>query len=284
PDPRESDTTESDTTESDQGEPADTGSRPGTRSPWSRPVAGEERTGHSAASTAEDTDAQDPDAQDQPPAESTTGAGDSGTAEHATESWPGRGPTARRRRVGLFGVAAAALLAIVVAIGYAGFALTGNGRPAIVVGQDPPTSSAPTPTPTPPVSQDRLLTPEQATFLAPKATWEVARTQTGRDPASPVATCLERPGADDTPAESTYLRTLTATGERSMAVLHEATAYADRDHAVSMIERAARQVGGGPSECASLDSAARRESMAQQALRVQLAVEPRGELEERERH
>lgn len=274
----------------DPGSSEPTGSAPdaGGRSPWSRPVGDEDHTGRPAASpaTADDDDGPDDaeDVSDDAGTESTPDSGGSNAGADGRETWNGRGPTARRRRAGLLGVAAATLLAIVVAIGYAGFALTGNGRPAVVIGQDPPTSSAPTPTPTPPVSRDRLLTPEQATFLAPKSTWEVARTQTGRDPASPVATCLERPGADDTPAESTYLRTLTASGERSMAVLHEATAYADRDQAVAVFGQAARQLGGCTTEGAHLDGAATVESMANQALAVQVAVTPGGDPEEREFH
>lgn len=268
-----------DTTADDPSTDAEQPGAPETRSPWSRPSAEagpQADAGTDAERHPEPQTEADPETDEHSPASGPQGA------DRSTD--PTQPAGSRTRRWGRVG-AVAALMVVVLAIGYAAFAFSGNGQVAVVLGQDPPVSGPPpTPTPTPPVSEDRLLNVEQAKFLAPKSDWQVARTQTGRDAESPVATCLHRPGTDDTPADSTFLRTLTASGEREMAILHEANTYADRDQAVHVFGEIARELGGCAVEGSYLHGAETIDALGNQALAVRVSVAPGGNAAQQEYH
>lgn len=180
-------------------------------------------------------------------------------------------PVSRRPRVVAAGLAA--LLVVVIAIAYTAAGLAGTGVALVPTGPSTAPSASVTPTPRPAVSELGLLDPIQAKGIDAKAAWSTARTQTGRDADSPVAVCLQPPGAEGLPApQLTMLRTLTAPGPRGLGVLHEADAYADRNQAIQVFKKYAQQLGGCTVDGAYLVGSTVVESLGNEAVTVTVAV------------
>lgn len=264
-----------------QHDPGEAG--PGEAHPFSRwagPVARDE-SGHDDAGhdDAGHDDAEDPtDTAPAPAAAAGPGNGatdghddgeDDRGAETSTTADLAHGPNPRTSV--LVGVVATVLV-VVMAIGYAGSKLTGTGIAATVPGGEIG-SVEPTAAPTPePLTQERMLNQVQARPMVQDATWAVAMSQSGLDESSPAATCLAQAAADQTAPVQTELRTLTASGSRSMSVLHQADLFADSESAIAVFSERAKALGGCDTETAYLMGSDTITGLGNQALSVSVSV------------
>lgn len=232
---------------------------------------------------ADDSSEPGPTAEDVPAHEPETVTKPENVTEPETAAEPENAePTAETVRVGeprtarfrgrrvLAGLAA--LLVVVIAMGYTGLHLAGTG---VALGPVAASSQAPSPTPAstgPAVTEQSLLDPTQAHTIDGTSTWAIARTQTGRDAHSPVPTCLTPAESGDLAPQTTLLRTLTAPGERGLEILHEVDAYADRDVAMRAFVHTAQQLGGCATDGAFLIGSTSVEGLGNQAITVTLSV------------
>jgi len=199
-----------------------------------------------------------------------------GTTPVSEQIGADKGHRSHRPRMVLAGVAA--LLVVVVAIAYTVTALNGTRIPLGPLGPlgpaDPATSpsSSPSPSAAPAVNEQRLLDTTTAAAIDDKATWSIARTQTGRDADSPLAVCLQAPESSDPAPKTSVLRTLTASGKRGLAALHQADAYGDSDQAVEVFSQYAQQLGGCTTDRAFLVGSTVVENLGDQAITVTVDV------------
>ncbi|MDN5726901.1 MAG: hypothetical protein L0G99_13370, partial [Propionibacteriales bacterium] len=181
---------------------------------------------------------------------------------------PGAAPQGRAR-IGVVLGAVAATLAVILAIGYAVFALRQGDGDTVATQPTGAVTSAATPSSEPEtLSEQRLLTDTQAEALDPKATWSVTTTQTGINDNSPVATCLSKPTENETPAEKTMIRVLTGTGARTLTTLQQADLYPTKDEAADVFGERSKPLGGCMVDKVYLDSAVLVSNLSNQAIGV----------------
>ena len=165
------------------------------------------------------------------------------------EDRPGLGQRAKLALL-ISGVAAVVVLGLAV-----GYAVLGIGtQPGTVPSTAPSsvvTDVAPSTEPSPAESAGALLTdefmlsPEQAATLDPDRRWNVELTQRGASEDSPVATCFGGDPVEGQPAsQQRVIQVLSSSGKKAPSALHEATAYTTTEEASQAFAVASRTIGG----------------------------------------
>ncbi|MVA76387.1 hypothetical protein GC722_10180 [Auraticoccus sp. F435] len=162
---------------------------------------------------------------------------------------PHRHVVDRRTRTGLL---VSALALVVVACLSVGFAVWANQRPQ-TAGQAP-TTGAPTPSPTPVLSEASMLTDADARAIDEDAGWKISLDTQGVTQDSPQVTCIVRDEAGMPIPEMTRLRTLTTANESRTAALHQADLYPTAEDAQRVYEARLGQLGGCAKQPVYLDS------------------------------
>ncbi|MDN5804269.1 MAG: hypothetical protein L0H26_06750 [Microlunatus sp.] len=94
------------------------------------------------------------------------------------------------------------------------------------------------------ITDDLMLSPDDAGRIDKKRTWKVALTQRGSSPDSPHPACLAADAVDGAPSpQQTVLRLLSSSGSNSPAALQQATAYNTPEEAAQAYAFASRTIG-----------------------------------------
>ena len=159
------------------------------------------------------------------------------------------GPKAKLALV-ISGVAAVVVLGLAV-----GYAVLGIGTQRSTAPSAPPSSVAsnvePSTEPAPTeatgalLTDDFMLSPEQADVLDPDRSWKVELTQRGASEDSPVPTCFGGDPIEGQPAsQQKIIQVLSSSGKKPPSALHEATAYATPEEAIQAFGAVSRTLGG----------------------------------------
>jgi hypothetical protein len=159
------------------------------------------------------------------------------------------GPRAKLALV-ISGVAAVVVLGLAV-----GYAVLGIGTQRTTVPDTPPSSVPsnvePSTDPAPTEASGALLTDEfmlsteQADALDPDRSWEVALTQRGASEDAPIPACFSGDPVEGQPAsQQKIIQVLSSSGKKAPSALHEATAYATPEEAIQAFGAVSRALGG----------------------------------------
>ena len=165
------------------------------------------------------------------------------------ENRPGLGPRAKLALL-ISGVAAVVVLGLAV-----GYAVLGIGTQQGTAPSTPPSSEvssvAPSTEPSATEATGALLTdefmlsPDQAELLDRQRSWNVELTQRGASEEAPVAACFGGDPVEGQPAsQQKIIQVLSSSGKKAPSALHEATAYATTDDASQAFAVASRTMGG----------------------------------------
>lgn len=187
----------------------------------------------------------------------------------------------QRSRLALLVGAVAAVVVLGLAVGYAAITLNDGTKAGPGAPPASPAGSAsadPGSTPTEDsgvVLQDAsMLSAEDAKQIDGKRTWKVATTQKGRGDDSPQTACASTEPVDGQPQpQQTFLRTLTASGSKAPAALHQAEAYSSPDEATQAFTLAAKALGGCAMERAYIDSGVYATGLGNQATGVVVKIQ-----------
>ncbi len=157
-----------------------------------------------------------------------------------------RRPLGARTRYALIAGAVAAIAVIGIAIGYAilgvGERPNGDGQPNGTGGTSETGGESPGPESL--LTDQLLLSPEQAAVLAKKQTWTVTATERGASDTSADAACFTGELVEGEPAPQQTVRRILSTGDRnSPSALHKATAYSSNEEAAQAFVVASKTLG-----------------------------------------
>ncbi|GAB3624418.1 hypothetical protein GCM10027418_25020 [Mariniluteicoccus endophyticus] len=146
----------------------------------------------------------------------------------------------QRRNTASLTIAAIAMLAVIVVI--ASYVVWDRGQKTPQAGATP--TAIPGVSPGPVLTEGMLMTDGQAKQIDPGRTWTTTLTQNSATEQSPGAACIGPQATGQPIPQSTFIRTLTASGNDKTQALHRADAYSSPEEAAQVFNFKANELGG----------------------------------------